>query len=423
MAEYIELSERVPVRKSYDVVVAGGGVAGAAAALAAVRAGKSALLIEKSLMLGGLATLGLINLFVPMCNGRGRQIIKGMAEEMLRLSIRYGYDTIPDEWRSGEPGPGAKTRYMTRYDPNIFAMALLEQLLGEGVEVLFDTVAARPLMEGGRCRGLVVENKGGREFYGASVVVDTTGDGDVLFRAGVPVVQGTNYFTYVAQAISLDSCLKATESGDIGKAVFYRRGGGANLYGKNHPEGMKLYKGVTAEEVTEYVVKNQRILMDSLRDEPRIARAVTMLPGMPQFRTVRHIDGGYTLRVSDRYRHFDDSISAICDFDNRDYLYEVPYRCLCRKGFDNLITAGRSASAEGYAWDVLRVIPPAIVTGQAAGLAAAHAIDEGKAVWDIDVRSLQAALERSGVMIHFEDAWIPGEDTPSGQSEPDTGHF
>ena len=61
----------------------------------------------------------MINLFVPMCNGRGRQIIKGMAEEFLRLSIRDGYDTIPEEWRNGEPGPGAKTRYVTRFDPNI----------------------------------------------------------------------------------------------------------------------------------------------------------------------------------------------------------------------------------------------------------------------------------------------------------------
>ena len=66
---------------SYDLLVAGGGVAGAAAAVTAARRGKSVLLIEKSLYFGGLATYGLINLFVPMCNGRGRQIIKGMVAE------------------------------------------------------------------------------------------------------------------------------------------------------------------------------------------------------------------------------------------------------------------------------------------------------------------------------------------------------
>ena len=112
---YIEEQGRVPVMGSFDVIVAGGGVAGVSAALAARRQGKSVLIIEKSLMLGGLATLGLINFFVPMCNGRGRQIIFGMAEELLRASIRYGYDSIPEEWKNGEPGEGAKTRYVTRY--------------------------------------------------------------------------------------------------------------------------------------------------------------------------------------------------------------------------------------------------------------------------------------------------------------------
>ena len=72
----------------YDVIVAGGGVAGVAAAVSASRMGKRTLLIEKTIGLGGLATNGLVNLFVPMCNGRGVQIIKGMVEEMLRLSVK-----------------------------------------------------------------------------------------------------------------------------------------------------------------------------------------------------------------------------------------------------------------------------------------------------------------------------------------------
>jgi len=65
--------------------------------------------------------------------------------------------------------------------------------------------------------------------------------------------------------------------------------------------------------------------------------------------------------------HFGDSIAALNDFENTDWLYELPFRCLVKTGYDNLITAGRSASAEGWAWDVVRVIPPAIVRGQAAG--------------------------------------------------------
>ena len=113
--KHIFFQEEIPVReKSYDVIVAGAGVAGLAAALTARRAGKSVLLIEKSTMLGGLATLGLINLFVPMCNGRGTQIIYGLAEEFLRYSVRYGWAKIPDEWRNGEPATPTEVRYIAR---------------------------------------------------------------------------------------------------------------------------------------------------------------------------------------------------------------------------------------------------------------------------------------------------------------------
>ena len=108
---------------------------------------------------------------------------------------------------------------------------------------------------------------------------------------------------------------------------------------------------------------------------------------MPQFRTTGHIDGGYVLQTEDVYRHFDDSIAVICDLDRRDYLYEVLYRTLIKKDFPNLITDGRSAAAHGYACDVLRVIPPAIITGQAAGVACVIAIDD------------QAGLDR-GLVIH-----------------------
>lgn len=125
---------------------------------------------------------------------------------------------------------------------------------------------------------------------------------------------------------------------------------------------------------------------------------------------------------SDEYRHFDDSVGAICDFERRDFLYEVPFRCMVRSGFDNLITAGRSAAGEGYAWDVLRVIPPAILTGQAAGLAAAQALDGGSAIADIDIRTLQRALAATGVLIHFDDALVPPE-RRSPDAVVDNGHL
>jgi hypothetical protein len=128
---------------------------------------------------------------------------------------------------------------------------------------------------------------------------------------------------------------------------------------------------------------------------------------MPSFRTTCRIDGDYTLKTDDVYKHFDDSVGAICDFTYKDLLYEVPLRTLVRKGFPNMITAGRSASGEGYAWDVLRVIPPAILTGQAAGVAASLSLDAGCAIADVDIPTLQSVLASQNVMIHFDDAWIP----------------
>ncbi len=394
---------------SYDLLVAGGGVAGAAAAVTAARRGKSVLLIEKSLYFGGLATYGLINLFVPMCNGRGRQIIKGMAEEFLRLSIRNGFDTLPEEWKNGEPGEGAATRYVTRFSAPIFSMELGQLLRREGVTVLLDSLITQPVMESGRCAGLIVENKTGRQAYCGKVVIDATGDADVLFRAGVPTVQGGNFDTYCAIGMNLKSMERAVEQQNVEKAFSYVFGGKADLYGHNQPEGKPLYQGVTAEEVTSYVLEQQEVLLHRLEESDRRTRDIVSLPGMPQFRTTRHIDGAYTLTMADEYRHFADSVGAICDFERCNYLYEIPYGCLYHPDYENLLAAGRIAAGEGYAWDVLRVIPPAIITGQAAGEAAALAIETGCSVVAVPMDCLQERLKEGNVMIHFEDAWIKGE--------------
>ena len=115
--------------KIYDIAVCGGGVAGVAAAIEAARAGKKVVLIEKATQLGGLATIGLINFFVPMCNGRGTQIIKGMADEFLRLSIKYGFDTLPEDWQNGEPGQGnSGQRLISKYSAPIFSLVLCKEL-------------------------------------------------------------------------------------------------------------------------------------------------------------------------------------------------------------------------------------------------------------------------------------------------------
>ena len=171
------------------------------------------------------------------------------------------------------------------------------------------------------------------------------------------------------------------------------------------------------------MVENHLELLERIRKDARSERDILQLPTMPQFRTTRHIDGDATFTVDSAYQHCANSIAAICDFDRVGYLYEVPYGTLVKSGYDNVITAGRSASATGYGWDVLRVIPPAIITGQAAGLACALARKTESGIDRIDVPTLQKQLEAQNVMVHFDDAWIPPEAESQNVSGNDIGHF
>jgi flavin-dependent dehydrogenase len=146
------------VRDNYDVIVAGGGVAGAAAAIAARRLGAKTLLLEKSGVPGGLATSGLVAVYLPLCDGRGRQVTAGIAEEFLLLSGKYGFDTLPDFWK-GNREVEQTGRYCTNFSPAAFAIALDELMEREGVDLSYDTLVCRPALEGKRCTHIVVENK------------------------------------------------------------------------------------------------------------------------------------------------------------------------------------------------------------------------------------------------------------------------
>ena len=85
-------------KPAYDVIVVGGGIAGVAAAVAAARNGAKTLLMEKQIHLGGLATTGLISWYEPLCDGNGRQVIGGISEELIRLSVCYGLEDLPAQW-------------------------------------------------------------------------------------------------------------------------------------------------------------------------------------------------------------------------------------------------------------------------------------------------------------------------------------
>jgi len=393
---------RVPIEGEYDVLVVGGGVAGVSAALAARRSGCSTLIVEKSVMLGGLATLGLIAHYLPLCDGRGKQVIGGIAEELLHLSIKYGYDTLPEAWRSGGGGADAGGRYRTVFSPAAFALALDELIEQEGIDVLFDTVFCRPVMEDGACQGVVVENKSGRAGYRGRVIVDTTGDADVMARAGAECVDGANRLSYWAYFTDLDGMAKAVESEDVRLGIDLKMFG-VSLREEISPEDPRAYHGIDAAQVTRFILDGRRLLQEALCDGRRKELGLLTIPGMAQFRTTRRIRGWYELTERDVFRRFDDSVGCTGDWRKAGPVFEIPYRALVSRGIQNIVTAGRSIASAGDAWEVTRVIPPASLTGQAAGTAAALAVREGCDLDQVPMTKLQQELAGAGVLVHWQE--------------------
>lgn len=214
-----------PIRGKYDILIAGGGVAGLAASITAARRGFRVLLLERQINLGGLATTGLINLFEPMCDGNGHVVVGGLCRELLDTALRYGYDTLPNAWQENGTAKPDDPRFTTRFSPQMASLAWAELAQKAGVELLLGVEILGAKMEGRICQGLVVQGREGPFCVEGRIVVDATGDAAVLASAGVPTAKGQNYFTYVAHEITLDSCAQAAETEDISKAVRQIRGG------------------------------------------------------------------------------------------------------------------------------------------------------------------------------------------------------
>ena len=180
-----------PVSDHAEVVVAGGGIAGIAAALAAARNGADVLLIEAEYALGGLATLGLITMYLPLCDGCGHQVSFGIAEELLRLSVKHGHEGVyPAAWlEGGSDEEKIKTRFRADYNGPLFCIEAERLLLEAGVRILYGTRVCRAVTDGDRITALVVENKSGRYALTVKSVIDATGDADIAESAGAGTVR------------------------------------------------------------------------------------------------------------------------------------------------------------------------------------------------------------------------------------------
>lgn len=368
----------------YDVIVVGGGIAGVAAAVSAARNGVRVLLLEKGVNLGGLATGGLISWYEPLCDGNGTQMIHGIAEELIRLSAKYGFDNLPENWGGAGHCRCRNDRYSTFYSPGIFSAALDEYVTENGVTLLFDTLATYPVMDGTHCNGIIVENVNGREYYEAKVVIDATGNAVIMHRAGVPTVEGKNYMTYIAHWYHGDMVDKLQQDGDV---CAFRKwmNTGSDMYGNGHPAGLQQISGVTAEEITEYMIEGKRSLLRKISSQDRHTFDVMSIPDMPQLRTIRRIVGKTDFCAADGEK-YQDSIGDCGDFrpNGRGKHYQIPFGALYNEAFDNLLAAGRIISApQGDGWEVARVIPVCALTGEAAGKAAAFCVKQKCSVTEV----------------------------------------
>lgn len=382
---------------AYDVIVVGGGIAGISAAVAASRKGAKTLLMEKSVILGGLATLGLISWYEPLCDGTGKQMISGISEELIRLSVRESFDNLPVQ-RGGKEQFARPNdiRYATHYSPTIFALLLTEYLEENGVALRLDTLATYPDMEEGICKGILVETVGGREYFPAKFVIDATGDASVCHRAGVPTELGENYLTYVAHALNREGAALAAE-GNFCKARKWIMAG-ASLTGKGHPEGKGMLTCQTADDVTDFVISGGKLTLERIRQSGKEDRDLMALPGMPNYRKIRRIVGEYVFDGTEEEVKFDNAVGSMGDFRKRGKHYQLPYTTLYNKNFPNLFAAGRIISATGEGWEITRVIPVAALSGQGAGTAAALCLKTNTDADTLDTALLRKTLEEDGVL-------------------------
>ena len=179
--ETYEYSRTIPVGDSYDLVVIGGGPAGAGAAICAARLGAKVLLVEATGCLGGMGTSGLVTAFDPMANGK-EMLVGGLMKEIVetlyhRKFLRPNID--PNSWR----------KYFQSWTPfqvEGYKLLLDELTVEAGVHVEFFTKAVDVDVDAkkGLIYGVVLSNIEGFRYIKAKMFIDCTGDGVIAKLSG-----------------------------------------------------------------------------------------------------------------------------------------------------------------------------------------------------------------------------------------------
>lgn len=381
MANFIfEPQRNIPVSGDYDVVVVGGGVAGIAAALSAARAGARTVLLERQFALGGLATLGLVTIYLPLCDGCGRQVSFGIAEELLRLSVKLD-DPPPSVLRWDETKSTA--RYQCDFNPHQFAINAEAALQEAGVTILYGIQVCGASVTDGRLEAILCESISGRTAIRGKSFIDASGDAIVCSAAGEETVDFARknilaawYYTAKNYHLHMLGVADLPEGERLAP-----------------PINQKRYCGLTCESQTEFMMDAHQALLEDFLKKGKFTREhqLANIATIPQLRMTRRLAG--VTEVTEQTLSAPDSIGLIGNWKRPGPVYALPYSCLYGKKIRNLITAGRCISADEAMWDNTRVIPACAVTGEAAGLAAALSDDFAA----LPVETLQKLLRQRGI--------------------------
>ena len=414
---------RIRLDSSWDVIVVGGGPGGCTAAIAAAREGAKVLLIEATGQLGGMGTAGMVPAWCPFSDGE-KIIYRGLAEKIFNESKKG----VPHEPKDKLDWVNINPEYLMRvYD---------RMVTESGANVLFfSRVAAVEKSADDTVDAIIVANQLGLTAFRAKVFVDATGNGDLAVWSGASSmksdvlqdstlcfalanVNGDKYYGGLHSDNKQSPLHKVV--GPDGKYPLTGHHFCMNLIGPNVVQfnAGHIHADTTdPRSVTEAMMIGRQTAQQYLEACKEACPEifgnafVVKTASLLGVRDGRRIVGDYVFTKEDwnARRTFEDEIgrnSYYLDVHKSGFKpvhyqkgdsHGIPYRCLTPKGLRNVLTAGRCISTDEEAFGSLRVMPPCLVTGEAAGAAAAIAIQQSRCdVHAIDVQRLRRRLKEEG---------------------------